>query len=91
MSKGINRRKFIAGSAAGAAGASLFLSCEEKALIEKPDKPASTEQPLTGLQTAKMGKLTLSRLICGGNLISGYSHARDLLAREVMRERPWRA
>ncbi|HUU28841.1 MAG TPA: hypothetical protein VM123_13605 [archaeon] len=78
MPKKINRRKFIAGSAVGAAGASLFLSCEEKTLLEKPAKPAK-EAPITGLQTGKIGKLTVSKLICGGNLISGYAHARDLI------------
>lgn len=30
------------------------------------------------LPTAKIGKLTLSRLISGGNLISGWAHSRDL-------------
>jgi hypothetical protein len=78
MPKKINRRKFIANSAVGAAGASVFLSCEEKALLEKPQKP-ETEPPVTGLQTGKIGNLTVSKLICGGNLISGYAHARDLI------------
>jgi hypothetical protein len=74
----INRRKFIAGTAVGAAGASMFLSCEQKALIEKPAQQAK-EPPLTGLATGKIGSLTVSKLICGGNLISGYAHARDLI------------
>ena len=78
MPKKINRRKFIANTAVGAAGASVFLSCEEKALLEKPRK-LETEPPVTGLQTGKIGSLTVSKLICGGNLISGYAHARDLI------------
>jgi len=78
MPKKINRRKFIANSAVGAAGASVFLSCEEKALMEKPEK-LQAEPPVTGLQAGKIGSLTVSKLICGGNLISGYAHARDLI------------
>jgi uncharacterized membrane protein YphA (DoxX/SURF4 family) len=31
------------------------------------------------LPTAKIGKLTLSRMILGGNLIAGWAHARDLI------------
>ena len=27
----------------------------------------------------KIGKLQVSRLICGGNLISGFAHSRDLV------------
>jgi hypothetical protein len=27
----------------------------------------------------KIGKVTISRLICGGNLVSGYAHSRDLI------------
>jgi len=78
MPKKINRRKFIANSAIGAAGASVFLSCEEKVLQEKPRK-LGAEPPVTGLQTGRIGSLTVSKLICGGNLISGYAHARDLI------------
>ena len=78
MPKKINRRKFITNSAIGAAGASVFLSCEEKALLEKPGK-LQAEPPVTGLQAGRIGSLTVSKLICGGNLISGYAHARDLI------------
>ena len=78
MSKKTNRRSFIKNSALGAASVPLFLSCEEKALVEKPEKPIS-ESPVTGLQMGKIGNLSVSKLICGGNLISGYAHARDLI------------
>lgn len=78
MARRINRRKFIAGSAIGVSGAGLFLSCEEKALVERPQKSLEQE-PVKGLQAGRIGGLTVSRLICGGNLISGYAHARDLI------------
>ncbi|MFH1068007.1 MAG: hypothetical protein V1794_00165, partial [Candidatus Glassbacteria bacterium] len=77
MSK-INRRSFITRTAIGATGASVFLSCEEKALMDKPAQ-LSKEPPVKGLQTGKIGSLTLTRLMCGGNLISGFAHARDLI------------
>ncbi len=78
MSRKMNRRKFIAGTAVGAAGSAMLLSCEEKALVERPEN-ISTAEPIAGLQQGKIGKLTVSKLIAGGNLISGYSHARDLI------------
>ena len=44
------------------------------------------EEGLAGLsdltapvQQGKIGDLNIGRLICGGNLISGYAHARDLI------------
>lgn len=78
MPRKMNRRKFIAGTAAGAAGSAMFLSCEEKALVERPEKISAAE-PVADLQQGKIGKLTVSKLIAGGNLISGYSHSRDLI------------
>jgi hypothetical protein len=78
MSKKLNRRSFIRDAALGATGASVFLSCEEKALMEKTEKRLK-EPPVSGLQTGKIGNLTLTRLMCGGNLISGFAHARDLI------------
>lgn len=76
MAGRIDRRRFISTAAAG--GAAVFLSCEEKRLIEKPER-VEQGPPIKGLQTAQLGNLTISRLILGGNLISGYSHARDLI------------
>ena len=31
------------------------------------------------MPTGRIGNVTISRLICGGNLISGYAHSRDLI------------
>jgi hypothetical protein len=78
MSEKLNRRSFIRNAAVGATGASVFLSCEEKALMEKSDKQVK-EPAISGLQTGKIGNITMSKLMCGGNLVSGYAHARDLL------------
>ena len=64
------------------AGATLGLSFKGKALSAdlgaKPVGPAP-DAPTDSLPLGKIGNLTVSRLICGGNLISGYSHSRDLI------------
>ncbi|MBW7995679.1 MAG: hypothetical protein FVQ81_03710 [Candidatus Glassbacteria bacterium] len=78
MSEKLNRRNFLSKAALGATGAGMFLSCEERNLAEKQgDMPK--EPPIKGLQTGKIGNVTLSRLMCGGNLVSGFAHARDLI------------
>jgi hypothetical protein len=55
-------------------------SYEEKALLAGgaqavPKQPEAT----TPLPTGKIGNLTVSRLICGGNLFSSFAHSRDLI------------
>jgi hypothetical protein len=81
MSADLNRRSFLERSVVGSAAGLLGLSLEEKALLAElartPAEPAprkSTE----GLPLGKIGKVKISRLICGGNLISGFAHSRDL-------------
>ncbi|MBN1818000.1 MAG: hypothetical protein JW828_11625 [Sedimentisphaerales bacterium] len=77
MSDGLNRRSFLATSAAGAM---IGLSFEEQALLarssegDKQVKPATRKCPM-----GKIGDVEISRIICGGNLISGYAHSRDLI------------
>lgn len=84
MSKGVNRRKFLKNSLAASAGVISALSFEERALLAATQKRPSRvskvpEGGVKGLQTGKIGNLTISRLICGGNLISGYAHSRNLI------------
>lgn len=68
-----SRRRFL-GATAGVAA----LSLEEKALLAKqPDNAA--KPAVGGMPTGKIGHLTISRLICGGNLINGFAHDRDLI------------
>ena len=77
-----SRRSFLKKSAAVAVGAPLVTSLEEYALAAKEEQPAATP-PAPGskatLPTGTIGKVKISRLICGGNLISGYAHSRDLI------------
>ncbi len=80
MSNELNRRQFLKSSLAGSAVVASGLSLEEKALLGAIEKPAKSAAGagVAGLPTGKIGKVTISRLICGGNLIGGYAHSRDL-------------
>jgi len=84
------RRSFVKGSLAAAAGASLAMSLEEEALLtglataaekdaaaDKPPEPVKPGSKGT-LPTGKLGKLSVSRVVLGGNLIGGWAHSRDL-------------
>ena len=82
MSDNLNRRSFMQKSVAASAGAALGLSLEEKALLAWPKEHPPQPQPSGAVgtfPTGRIGKLNISRLICGGNLINGFAHARDLI------------
>jgi hypothetical protein len=76
------RRKFLWKSALASSAAALSFRFEEQALVARQNQiaatPAAPQLPLAFPQ-GKLGKLSVSRLICGGNLISGFAHSRDLL------------
>jgi hypothetical protein len=58
------------------------ISFEEKALLAHAEekKAPVPETPAPGkMPTGQLGELTVSRLICGGNLISSIAHSRDLV------------
>jgi len=81
MSVDLNRRSFLERSVVGSTAGLLGLSLEEKALLaelaKKPAEPMQREST-EGLPMGRIGKVKISRLICGGNLISGFAHSRDL-------------
>ncbi len=81
MSNELNRRQFLKSSLARSAAVGSILSLEEKALLGAAAGAAkpSTGSGVGGLPTGKIGNVTISRLICGGNLIGGYAHSRDLI------------
>src|SRR3990172_4511663 len=75
MAPQINRRSFVKGSLLSSAG--LALSLEARA--QDQDKisiplPAPENAPPKG----RLGKLEVSRLILGGNLLTHFTHSRDL-------------
>lgn len=85
MSKNLNRRKFLKKTIIASTAATLGLSLEEKILLAKQEEdrtePAekSPQGTIKGLPVGKIGKVKISRLICGGNLINGYAHSRNLI------------
>jgi len=80
MWKHINRREFLKKSIVGSAAVASALSLEEKTLLAAAKKPAAPMgDAVKGMPTGKIGNLKISRLISGGNLISGWAHARDLI------------
>ncbi|MBN1844636.1 MAG: hypothetical protein JW810_03060, partial [Sedimentisphaerales bacterium] len=80
MSEPLNRQGFIKQSVL-ASGAALGLAGrnETAAVPDSPTDQAAQTAPTAGMPTGKIGNLTVSRLISGGNLISGWAHSRDLI------------
>ena len=72
----LNRRHFLQASAvaAGLTLDTLPLKAQMEAGGTVKLKPASG-----GLPTGRIGKLEVTRLICGGNLFSGFAHSGELL------------
>jgi hypothetical protein len=63
-------------------GAAATLSLEEKILLGREvAKATAAERRTSGkdLPAGRIGKAKISRLVCGGNLINGFAHARDLI------------
>ncbi len=83
MPQNIGRRNFLKKSLATSIVAPLVMSVEEHRLVvqaQTATQPATSAPPaLCKMWTGNIGKIKISRLICGGNLISGYAHSRDLI------------
>ena len=75
MAAHISRRTFFKGSAAVSAGAALALGrAAPGGPAPAPDAPAPKSPVLMG----KVGGLEVSRLLLGGNLLTHFTHSRDL-------------
>lgn len=75
MAKIVNRRGFIKRSLAASAGLTLATSHTKPALAAGPaDQSTNFDMPM-----GKIRHVEISRLICGGNLIIGSAHDRDLI------------
>ena len=89
MSEKTDRRCFLARGVLGAAGiGAAYSSVEENILLAATSdgsaQPASRPRPKTdippgSLPCGKIGKVSVSRLLIGGNLIGGWAHSRDLM------------
>ncbi len=76
LSQNLNRRHFLQASAV-AAGLT-FDTVPLKAQMEAGG-PAQLKPAAGGLPAGRIGKLEVTRLICGGNLFSGFAHSGELL------------
>ncbi|HEY3319384.1 MAG TPA: hypothetical protein VGP72_02770 [Planctomycetota bacterium] len=79
MAQNIDRRKFIKASVALSAGGAVAAKMGGPAQADEPkDAPKPLGPALNTLPTGKIGKLNVSRMLLGGNLLSHYTHSRDL-------------
>ena len=88
MSESLNRfdrRDFLKSSLlTGAASGALAAGALQGGLLSaaEADKPAAAAPPVPSskatLPTGKIGKLQVSRMLLGGNLLTHYTHSRDL-------------
>lgn len=81
-SQKFGRRNFLKKSIAATLAAPVVMSVEEHRLLARETDAAA--KPITPgsaatLPTGTIGKVKMSRVLCGGNLISGYAHSRDLI------------
>jgi len=81
MSNNIDRRNFLKTSLAVGGAALAGQSFEEKVLSAeiKSEIPAAPIPDPLSLPMGKIKNLEISRVICGGNLIGGWAHSRDLV------------
>ena len=82
MSDSVSRRGFLKKSVVASTAAAIGVSLEEKTLLAQNAVPApAAAAPVApaAFPTGKIGDLTVTRLLCGGNLISGFAHSRDLI------------
>ncbi len=89
MTEKTDRRCFLARGVAGAVGVgAVHSSIEENILLAATENGAApsvaekkpkTDIPPGSLPCGKIGNVSVSRLIIGGNLIGGWAHSRDLM------------
>lgn len=71
MNSKLTRRSFVRSTVLSSAGLALAVSGQSE---PRPAEPQSTPS----LPRGRIGKLEISRLILGGNLLTHYTHSRDL-------------
>jgi hypothetical protein len=78
----VDRRGFIRTSLAAPAAAALAASFEERHLLaQMAERGKANTAKASGdpIPCGKIKDLKISRLFCGGNLIGGWAHSRDLI------------
>jgi len=81
MNENVGRRGFLKKSLGAALTVPVVMSLEERALVAQTPMVTAKTKPATrgSMPNGKIGNISISRLICGGNLISGFAHSRDLV------------
>ena len=82
MTERVNRRRFLRKSVVGSAAVASALSFEEKALLAAATRRTTVparQGTAKDMPMGRIGNLRISRLTCGGNLVSGFAHSRDLI------------
>ncbi len=78
----LSRRGFLGNSAAAVAAGGAALAAAERARAAEPPKSNAPDKPAetlaNGMPYGMIGKAKISRLMLGGNLVSGCMHSRDL-------------
>lgn len=87
--KNVDRRSFLKKTVAASAGALGLQSFEEQNLLARMAEGAKEDKAMTAkdksassgnkLPFGKIKNLKISRMFCGGNLIGGWAHSRDLM------------
>jgi hypothetical protein len=76
MASPINRRKFVQHSVLASAGAALAMGATGPGATARA--AAVPVAPAESLPTGQIGDMSVSRLLLGGNLLTHYTHSRDL-------------
>jgi hypothetical protein len=84
MKEKIDRRRFLKNSLVAGGAAVALQSFEEKVLgaelkSAQPGGASSAKVEPLQIPKGKIKNLEVSRVICGGNLIGGWAHSRDLI------------
>lgn len=77
-SEHLSRRGFLGSSVAAMAATSAALGADAKKAPPAAAPAAADTTPKAGMPFGMLGKAKISRLMLGGNLVSGYMHCRDL-------------
>ena len=75
MNSGITRRTFVKETLLSSAGLALSGAAQAQEQAKQAASPGAAQKPMA---RGKIGKLEVSRLLLGGNLLTHYTHSRDL-------------
>jgi len=79
--RNVNRRNFLQRSFAASTGAAVGLGIEKGELLAAAQNQggSSPQSGTAGMSYGRIKDLKISRIFCGGNLIGGWAHSRDLI------------